>query len=64
MKRLISKLLRDENGQALTEYALVAFWGFLFYGVLFHPDSPTNLRGAMRRYYDKIVRVVCLPLLP
>ena len=50
-------ILRDETGQAATEYALIVFWTIVV--VL---GSIKAVEAALLDYYQDVASLICLPI--
>lgn len=50
-------LLRDESGQAATEYALVAFWTVIVVMV-----SIEAMQAALLNFFQDVASLICLPI--
>ncbi len=52
-----SALLRNETGQAATEYALVAFWTVIVVMV-----SIEAMQAALLNFFQDVASLICLPI--
>ncbi|MBI5360171.1 MAG: hypothetical protein HZA48_06265 [Planctomycetes bacterium] len=65
MKKLKS-LLNDQSGQAMVEYAILAFFLFFSFEMFMGSFQSTNtvmnsLPASIQEFFSRITSVICLP---